>query len=168
MSQRQVFFSFHYARDFHRAAQVRALCSGSLVANEWESRRPCHGSAVAQWIGAQLRTADCTVVLIGSETSDRGWINYEIAKSWNDGKGILGIDIHGLPDELGQQCSIGKNPFDNFVVDGCQLSSIVQVYDPWRTDSADACHVIDRNIAEWVEDAILTRDRYDQSYVRAT
>jgi len=166
-TKRRVFLSFHYERDNWRAAQIRELCAGSLSANDRETENPGSESTIAEWIGAQLKTADCTVVLIGSETSDRGWVNYEIAKSWNDGKGVLGIDVHTLPDEYGQHCLVGQNPFDKIVIDGCRLSSIVPVYKPRQANDGDTYDYINRNIAYWVESAISIRDQYAQNHVRA-
>jgi hypothetical protein len=167
-TKRRVFFSFHYERDNWRAEQIRELCMGSLFPNEKEPEQPGCESTIAEWIGAQLKTADCTVVLIGSETSDRGWVKYEIAKSWNDGKGVLGIDVHALPDEYGQHCFAGQNPFDEIIIDGRQLSSVVPVYKPRRANQADACDYINHNIAGWVENAILIRGQYPQSHVTAS
>lgn len=165
---RRVFFSFHYERDHWRAAQIRQLCVGSLCANDRETENPGSESNVVEWIDAQLKNADCTVVLIGSETADRRWINYEIVKSWSDGKGVLGIDIHSLSDERGQHCLVGQNPFDKIVINGRSLSNIVPVYKPWHANDADARDYINRHIADWVENAILIRDQYTQSHVRAT
>ena len=34
-----------------------------------------------------------TIVLAGSNTANRKWINYEIIKSWDDGMGVVGIHI---------------------------------------------------------------------------
>ena len=52
------------------------------------------------------------IVLIGSQTANRKWVNYEIGKAWDDKKGLLGIYIHRL---LNQDSTVstqkGKNPF---------------------------------------------------------
>ena len=168
IATRRVFFSFHYEGDNWRAAQIRELCYGSLYANDRETEKPDTDSSVAQWIDAQLKSADCTVVLIGSETSDRRWVNYEIAKSWETGKGLLGIDVHALPDKYGEHCTAGQNPFAKIDIDGFSLSSIVPVYTPWHANDSDAREYINRNIADWVENAILIRSQYIQSHVRAT
>ena len=86
MVRHRVFFSFHYDRDMWRVAQVRNNCAQSLIANDWESAKLGSSHSIAHWIEAQMGEAACTVVLIGSETSDREWVNYEICKSWNDEK----------------------------------------------------------------------------------
>ena len=167
-AKRNVFFSFHYEGDNWRAAQIRELCAGFLSANDRETEKPRSEPAVAQWIDGQLKSADCTVVLIGTETSDRRWVNYEITKSWNGGKGLLGIDVHTLSDRHGEQSSAGQNPFDKIAVDGCSLSSIIPVYKPWHMNDSDTRDCISHNIADWIEDAILVRSRYAQNDARAT
>ena len=62
----------------------------------------------------QLYGMSCVIVLIGNRTSGRKWIEYEIEKAWNDGKGLLGIYIHNLKDRNGNQSPKGTNPFYSF------------------------------------------------------
>ena len=50
---------------------------------------------------------------MGSDTANRKWINYEIAKSWDDGMGVVGIYIHGLKNADGTTAVQGRNPFDH-------------------------------------------------------
>jgi len=92
----------------------------------------------------------------------RKWINYEIEKSWNDGKGVLGVYIHHLKDRNGQQSAKGANPFDGFTMkgDNSKLSSIVKAYDPPYWESTDVYAHIKSNLAAWVEAAIATRGSY--------
>lgn len=93
------------------------------------------------------------------KTAGRKWINYEIEKSWNSGKGLVGIYIHNLKDKDGNQSTKGRNPFDNFVVgnDGKKLSSVVRAYDPPCTTSKDVYTHIKQHIEQWVEEAIKIR-----------
>jgi len=58
-----------------------------------------------------MRRCTCTVVLVGSNTANRKWINHEIIKSWNDSMGIVGIYIHGLKNSAGEISKKGDNPF---------------------------------------------------------
>ncbi len=53
----------------------------------------------------------CTILLIGAATAGRKWIEYEIIKTWNDKKGIIGIHIHNLLDRNNKACAKGNNPF---------------------------------------------------------
>ena len=113
---RSVFYSFHYEQDNWRAAQVRNIgaIEGDRPAtdNGWEAVRRRGDKAIERWISDQMHRRSCTVVLVGSGTANRKWINYEIMKSWNDGMGVVGINIHGLQDRHGRISRKGANPFD--------------------------------------------------------
>ena len=138
---RKVFYSFHYDADNVRASQIRnmGVIEGNLLAtdNDWETIKRGGERAIQNWIDNQLSGCSCTVVLIGAETAGRKWIKYEIEKSWNDGKGVLGIYIHNLRDFNGYQTRQGRNPFDDFTMkrDSSKLSSIVQTYNLPNSDS---------------------------------
>jgi hypothetical protein len=161
---RRAFFSFHYRPDYWRAAQVRNMgtidgnspCSD----NDWETITSSGDSAIEKWIADQMYGKSCVIVLIGSLTAGRKWINYEIKKGWNDGKGVLGVYVHGLKDVSGQQASKGGNPFDHFAVDGTSLSSIVKAYDPPYISSTYVHSHIKNNLADWIEEAISIRGDY--------
>ena len=134
---RKVFFSFHYKPDNWRASQVRnvgAVEGNPPVSdNDWEQVTKGGDAAIKSWIDGQLKDKSCAVVLIGSNTAGRKWINYEIESSWNAGKGLLGIYIHNLKDTAKSQSSKGDNPFDSFTMTNDpskHLSSLVQAYDP--------------------------------------
>lgn len=163
---RRAFYSFHFDADNWRASQVRniGVIEGNSPAsdNDWETVKRGGEAAIQRWIDNQLSGRGCTIVLIGSATAGRKWINYEIEKSWNDGKGVLGIYIHRLKDRNGQQSSKGANPFDGFTMqrDNAKLSSIVKAYDPPYWDSSDVYNYIANNLAAWVEDAIALRSNY--------
>ena len=162
--QRRLFFSFHYKPDNWRAGQVRnmGVVEGNRPAsdNDWESITQGGDAAIQKWIDGQMYGRSCAVVLIGSATSGRKWINYEIEKAWNDGKGLFGIHIHDLKDVLGSQSSKGANPFSAFNVNGKSLSSIVKAYDPPYSMSVNVYAHIKDNIADWAEEAISIRDSY--------
>ena len=161
---RRAFYSFHFDADNWRASQVRniGVIEGNSPAsdNDWESIKGGGETAIKRWIDNQLSGRGCTIVLIGSATAGRKWINYEIEKSWNDGKGLLGIYVHGLKNRQSQQTSKGLNPFDGFTMQGgnSKLSSIVKAYDPPYLQSTDVYQHISDNLAKWVEDAIAIRN----------
>ena len=163
---RRAFYSFHYEPDNWRASQVRNIgaIEGNSPAsdNDWETVTKGGEAAIQRWIDNQLSGRGCTIVLIGAATAGRKWVNYEIGKSWNDGKGVLGVYIHRLKDRFGQQSAKGTNPFDGFTMerDKSKLSSIVKVYDPAYWESTDVYNYIATNLAAWVEDAIATRNAY--------
>lgn len=162
---RRVFYSFHYAPDNWRASTVRNIgaIEGNPPAhdNDWEEVRRGGDRAIKNWIDSQLQGRSCTVVLIGSQTAGREWINYEIEKTWNDGKGLFGIYIHNLKDKTGNQSSKGSNPFDGITLNGNRniLSSLVKTYDSPYPDSKMAYAYIQENIANWIDIAIANRQR---------
>ena len=101
----------------------------------------------------------CVVVLVGSNTADRKWINHEIVKGWDDGKGVVGIYVHGLKDSGGNTSSKGSNPFDyiSYGNTGKKLSSIVKCYNPTGTTSQEKYDWISKHLANAVEEAIEIR-----------
>ena len=164
--KRRAFFSFHYERDAWRAAQIRN--AGTLDGNEpvtdnqWETIRRGGKSAIQKWIDSQISTRSCTVVLIANETSERDWIQYEIIKSLNERKGLVGIYIHNLKDRYGRQDFPGKNPFDKITITrtGQPLSSVVKDYNVASNDSQRVYATITNNLQAWVEEAIQIRHNF--------
>lgn len=161
---RRVFYSFHYKPDCSRAAQVRnmGVVDGNKPAsdNDWETVKKGGDNAIKKWINEQLSGKSCAVVLIGEKTAGRKWINYEIEKAWNDGKGVVGVYIHRLKDLDGNQSNKGNNPFENFKVGDEVLSSIVKAYNPPYSDSKEVYSYIKNNLSEWIEEAIEIRGKY--------
>lgn len=163
---KRVFFSFHYDPDNWRASQIRniGVIDGSSIAsdNDWESIKRGGDVAIQRWIDGQITGRSCAVVLIGSATSGRRWINYEIEKCWNDGKGVLGIHVHSLKDRFGRQSTKGANPFSNFTLKNgtVSLSSVARTYDPPYFASTDAYAYIQQNLESWIDEAIKVRTNY--------
>lgn len=156
---RRVFFSFHYERDIFRVSQVRNSGitkgtfeqSGFIDHADWESLERQGEQAIRRWIDGQLKGASVTVVLIGAETFNRPWVNYEMQQSYADGKGMLGIYIHKLKDpRTGLSDSKGRNPFENIYITDSNprryFIDLFPTYD-WVSDDGYA------NFASWVEAA---------------
>jgi hypothetical protein len=105
MTKRNCFYSFHYIPDNWRAATVRSI--GAIEGNSptsdnnWETVKKGGEAAIKKWIADEMYGKSCIVVLVGSDTANRKWINHEIIKGWDDGKGVVGIYIHGLKDSGG-------------------------------------------------------------------
>ena len=163
--KRQVFFSFHYQPDSWRASQVRNIGTldgnAPVSDNDWEQVKRGGDQAIERWISAQMTYRSCTVVLVGSNTAGRKWINYEIVTSWNNRMGVVGIHIHGLQDRNGWTSPKGYNPFDWVTGPyGRRLSSIVQCYDPPGHNSGQRYAWISNNLATAVEEAIAIRKGY--------
>jgi antiphage defense system Thoeris ThsB-like protein len=160
---RRVFYSFHYVPDCWRAATVRSIgvIEGNKAAtdNDWESVKKGGDAAIQRWIAGQMDGRSCAVVLVGSNTANRKWINHEIIKAWKDGLGVVGIRIHGLKDAAQQTSVMGANPFDYITCGnaGQKLSSIVKCYDPAGAVSQQRYDWIKTYLADAVEEAINIR-----------
>jgi len=160
---RKCFYSFHYKPDNWRVSKIRniGVVEGNKPAsdNDWETITGGGDKKIEEWIAAQMKGRTCTIILAGSNTADRKWINHEIVKSWDDGMGVLVIYIHNITDRNDKQCSKGSNPLC-YVTHGptkkC-LSTIAQAYDPPRTTSKGVYGYIEDNIEDWIEEAIQIR-----------
>lgn len=101
---RQVFFSFHYQNDIFRVNTVRnqwvtkanGQASGYWDHSLLEATKLKGDKALKDLIEDGLNGSSVTVVLIGSQTAGRPWVNYEIKLSYELGKSILGIYIHQI------------------------------------------------------------------------
>lgn len=159
---RKVFFSFHFEPDNWRASQVRRIGSieGSREAldNDWEQIKRGGDAAIKRWIDGQMEGRSCTVVLVGSQTANRKWINYEIEQSWKRGMGVVGIKIHGLKDSSQRTSVAGANPFLYAHSDTISpLSRVIDCHDPVGFDSTSKYGWISTNISRLIEEAIRKR-----------
>lgn len=165
MAKRQVFFSFEYSKDYWRASQVRNMGkvdkSSTFCDNDWEEVRKLSDWSIKRWIDSQLKMRSCLVVLIGSTTSTRQWVKYEIEKAYEMKKGIVGIYIHNLKDSQGNQSNKGCNPFYSlFTDDGHRLSNYVTCFESSYKTSKYVYDDIYNNMEKLIEDAILNAKKY--------
>jgi hypothetical protein len=140
---RKVFFSFHYDRDSWRVSQVRNcnVISGYdknpfYDKAGWETLKRQGDQAIRNWIESQLNGTSVTVVLIGKETASRPWVKYEIKRSIELGKGLMGIDISKIKDRQGNTDPTGANP----------LPSGYRKY-LWNNENGR------ENLSKWIEEA---------------
>lgn len=156
---RWAFFSFHYKNDVWRAMIVRnswvvkaddEKAEGFIDAAAFESLKKQGDAAVKKWIDNELIGTSVTVVLIGSETSTRNYIKYELEKSYAKGNGLLGIYVHNVKDKEGNTSSKGSNQFGEIGNDrsgnAVYFSSSYPCYD-WVSDNGYL------NIGSWIEAA---------------
>lgn len=116
---RRVFFSFHFENDFSRANNIRQAwrfradheANPMVDKAGWEKVKRDGDAAITSWINQALNGCSVTVVLIGTETYQRPWIHYEIAKSFYDKKGVFGICLSGMKGLDQKSFSPGQNPF---------------------------------------------------------
>ena len=162
---RKCFYSFHYKPDGARASQVRNIGvvegNQSLSDNDWESVTKGGDEAIKKWIAGQMKGKECTIVLVGSDTASRKWINHEIVKAWSDGMGVVGIHVHGLKNLAGEIATQGNNPFDHigYGNTGKKLSSIVKCYNPAGATSKDRYDWISTHLENAVVEAIGIRKK---------
>lgn len=162
---RKCFYSFHYKPDSVRASQVRniGVVEGNqpVSDNDWETVTKGGDDAIKKWIADQMKGKTCVIVLVGSNTANRKWINHEIIKAWDDGLGVVGIYIHGLKDFDGNTTTQGNNPFDyiGYGNTGKKLSSIVKCYNPSGVNSKERYDWISKHLSNAVEEAITIRSK---------
>ena len=161
---RRSFFSFYYKPDSQRAAQVRSMgmVDGNkpVSDNDWEAVTSGGEAAIKRWIANQLSGTSCTIVLIGTNTAKRKWVDYEINESWSGKKGVVGVYIHNLKDLDGKQSPKGLNPFAHLNLGPKPMSTIVKAYDPPSSVSTDVYGYIKDNLSGWVEEAVAIRNNY--------
>lgn len=159
---RSIFASFYYDGDADRVQQVLqmgAIEGDSLVtAQEWESVKFKTDAAIEKWIHDQMLRKSAVVVLVGSKTASRKWVDYEIRKAWDDRRPLVGIRIHGLKNLAGYTSQRGLDPFANVrLKNGSRLDSYIDLHDPAGYDSRAVYKSISENIDTWVANA-KTRD----------
>src|SRR5690554_538378 len=117
---RGVFFSFNYedVSDFKanvvrnsRALKNSSLESTFIDKSLWEEARKKSPKAIKELIDEGLKGTSVTVLLIGSNTSNRRWVNYEIVKSFVEGKGLLAVHLNRIKSRTTRKISQkGINP----------------------------------------------------------
>lgn len=157
-----VFYSFHYERDVTRVQQVRnmGVLDGQplLNAQKWEEVLRGGKAAIERWIDDQMAYKNAVVVLVGAETADRPWVQYEIEKAWADRKPLVGIRIHGLANLQRQTSQRGQNPFAKIRTDAwTTLEQLVPLHDPPGADSSTVYRSIQANLRTWVDNAVRRR-----------
>ena len=155
---RSIFASFHYDGDADRVQQVLnmgAIANDSLVtAQEWESVKRKTRSAIETWVHNQMLRKSAVVVMVGTETATRDWVQYEIRKAWNDRRPLVGIRIHGLRNLKQQTGRRGASPFAKVrLTDGTTLDQWVDLHDPVGFDSRAVYKSISDNLDWWIANA---------------
>ncbi|WP_277403432.1 TIR domain-containing protein [Achromobacter insuavis] len=153
----RAFYSFHFDNDVARAGQVRnmGVVDGDQVVddNSWEKVKRAGDHAIQTWIDDQMARCDVVIVLVGSQTASRKWINYEICRAWDTYKPVFGIRIHGLKNFQGLTSQMGENPFDKLTVGNAPMSNYVPLRMPNGLDSKGIYADIERNIQNWIRSA---------------
>lgn len=125
-TKRRVFFSFHY-NDIMRVNNVRnawkithpdsPAMRSFYDSSLWESKKLEGDEPVKRLIREGVDYTSAVCVLIGSETWNRRWVRYEIARAIIDGRGLLGVHINGLNHHKRRVPDApGPNPLDNMAI----------------------------------------------------
>jgi hypothetical protein len=93
--------------------------------------------SIHQWIEEEISKADAVIVLIGSQSYGRYFIEYEIREAVLQKKPVYGIFFNQIPDRAGIKDEKGKSP----------LGSEYLHYD-WTEDKGT------ENIHRWTSEAI--------------
>lgn len=154
----RAFYSFHYDNDAWRAGQIRnmGMIEGDQVVddNSWEKVKLGGAPAIQRWIDNQMSNSGVVIVLVGTETAQRHWVDYEIRRAWDTYKPVFGIRIHGLKNRHLQTSAVGPNPFENVLLsNGTSLSQLVPLYNPSGYDSRDIYADIQNKLKEWIRSA---------------
>lgn len=156
---KKVFLSFHYANDSWRVQQIKNIGvieeQPLLSYNDWEAIKKKGDTAIENWIDKQMEGKSCTVVLIGSDTANRKWINYEIRTTWDNGRPLVGLNVHKLKDANGNQSTKGSNPFAYIKLkNGKTLDQYIPCIEPSGSSSTEVYDWVKNNIESVVEKAV--------------
>lgn len=98
---RKVYFAFHFERDIFRVNVVRnsnvvlgADQAGFFDQSEYDEVKRKTPDAIARHLRERMKGTTVTAVLIGRETWQRPWVNWEIEQSITNKNGLLGVYIH--------------------------------------------------------------------------
>lgn len=116
---RRTFFSFHYQPDIWRVMNVRnswvvsdkeQISDGFLDASVFEASKRESPDALKRFLREGLKNSSVTCVLVGTQTSKRRWVRYEIVQSILKGNGLLSVDIHNVKNMDSETAAKGVDP----------------------------------------------------------
>lgn len=109
-----------------------------------------HSASLAEQIGEQLSGTSVTVVLVGPETSNRRWVQYELQESYAKGNGLLAVTLHNIKDFSGHTDTAGNTTFGSLGKDKngneVYFFQVGKTYD-WVSNDGY------KNFGTWVEEA---------------
>jgi hypothetical protein len=132
---RRTFFSFHYKPDVTRAWVVRNSWvtkvakgerddAGFFDSSVFEAAQRESDDVLKRFLRDGLDNTTVTCVLVGTETSLRRWVRYEIFRSFMRCNGLLAVRLHTIAGLNAPAAAAGPNPFDAlaFTVDGDRIA----------------------------------------------
>ena len=157
-----VFYSFHYGRDAWRVQQVVQMgaVEGQRILNsqDWQQVKRRGDQAIRTWISQQMAYKSAVVVLVGAETATRRWVQYEIAKAWDEGRPLVGVRVNRLTDREGRTDPPGPNPLARVPLrSGGTVADRVPLHDPQGLNSQQVYASIRSSMKMWVAGAVRRR-----------
>lgn len=162
---RKVFYSFCYSDDINRCMVVRnrwltygnQIQSGIIDKAEFEKIKRTGDQAVYNWIDKQLKDTSVTIVLLGTNTLSRKFVQYEICESIKRGNAIVGIYINGIRDMITGQTTKKSN---THIAIGKYSGNIPAYFDSFCDEIHD--YVTENgysNLDKWVESAVRKKGK---------
>lgn len=113
---RRVFFSFDY-KNVYKANLIKDLpdvlataAAGFESSAQWDEQKVRGDLEVKEMIDSALADTTVSVILISRGAAARKYINFEIYESLARGNGLVAVQIHTIPDELGKLDEPGDIP----------------------------------------------------------
>lgn len=156
---RKVFYSFCYSDDVNRCMVVRnrwltygnQIQSGIIDKAEFEKIKRTGDQAVHNWIDKQLDGTSVTVVLLGTNTLSRKFVQYEICESVKRGNAIVGIHINNIKDMVTGKISAKCN---THTIIGEYSNGVPAYFDSFCDEIHDYINENGySNLDKWVESA---------------
>lgn len=123
---RHTFFSFHYNNDVLRAHVLRNAWvtqdradAGFFDKSAFEKAKNENPDSLKRFLTSKLQGTSVTCVCVGAHTFARPWVRYEIVRSVQLGKGLLGVRLdrvrcaQDVKQGLTGYEKSGENPFDH-------------------------------------------------------
>lgn len=134
---RNVYFSFHYkdvqdgrANIVMKSSQFgkkRDAFRDASIKEEAEEKKI---KTLRKLIDSELFGTSVTCALVGSETYSRRWVRYEIMKSFEMKKGLLGVGINWVKDLKGNtKFWPGENPFEYLAFKVSSDGKTIELYE---------------------------------------
>jgi hypothetical protein len=134
-TKRKAFFSFNF-EDVMRVNNVRQawkidhpdsiMFRSFYDSSLWESKKLEGEESIKKLIREGVEYSSAVCVLVGSDTWQRRWVRYEIARSVVDRKGLLAVHINGLRHHVRRAADVlGPNPLEYMGVGKTNSGSLV-------------------------------------------
>lgn len=143
---RRTFFSFHYGPDVTRAWVVRNSWVAKVAQGEredagffdssvFEAAQRESDDTLKRFLREGLKNTTVTCVLVGTETTLRRWVRYEVFRSFMRGNGLFAVRIHTIAGFNKMPAAKGSNPFGAvaFTVDGDQVRFKEYMTSGWQS-----------------------------------